>query len=255
MNSDWIFASAIKKDKGFEISFPDSDLDTTFYSDDDESCSLLSLDLWKCGWFALDSNNDNLTTLESCKQKGEGLPSFEFSGSSHKTNIDGVPFILYQAFSRTDVPFSAKCKDVVLDVTKQKPTLFFFAATPEGPNEQKMAFVYNLENEVPEIALLEQLGCADDHKKIVDEAQMAAYKAQMEKFMLERQLPHMDATNPKYATPMKEILVEDDTSVSKRTSFRMTKNSRGNAYSPEDLKYTWQSRRVGCRKKKTKNCK
>ena len=167
LNSDWIFASAIKKDKGFEISFPDSDLDTTFYSDDDESCSLLSLDLWKCGWFALDSNNDNLTTLESCKQKGEGLPSFEFSGSSHKTNIDGVPFILYQAFSRTDVPFSAKCKDVVLDVTKQKPTLFFFAATPEGPNEQKMAFVYNLENEVPEIALLEQLGCADDHKKLL----------------------------------------------------------------------------------------
>ena len=51
LTSDWTSATAVKKEGYFECSMDNSELDPVSLPFEDETKSLLSLDLWKCGWY------------------------------------------------------------------------------------------------------------------------------------------------------------------------------------------------------------
>ena len=90
LGSEWKMATAVKKRGGFSIFLENSDTDTLFFANDDESTSLVSEDLWKCGWFALledDPTQKSSGPVQSSTQQEEF--SIKFSGSHYETLVDG----------------------------------------------------------------------------------------------------------------------------------------------------------------------
>ena len=131
LDLEWKIATAVKKRGGFSIVFENSDTETLFFADDDESSSLVSEDLWKCGWFALLEGDCSLkSSAPSQISMQEEKCSIEFSGSTYETLVDGFPYTLFQSFTCTQRgnQFFVTAKDNVL--SNNENVLFFFAARP-----------------------------------------------------------------------------------------------------------------------------
>ena len=249
LDSEWKIATAVKKRGGFSIVFENSDTETLFFADDDESSSLVSEDLWKCGWFALLEGDCSLkSSAPSQISMQEEKCSIEFSGSHYETLVDpdGFPYTLFQSFTRTQRgnQFFVTAKYNVL--SNNENVLFFFAARPTDKAQHQLAFVYNLKINIPEVVFLDTIAAAEKSLTISGD-KLTDIGQQMMKFVQQKQ-------TPKNVGEFKECISNERNqelgSDPKRKSARA--NKRPDPYSPEELACDKRSKEKGSKKKKNR---
>ena len=151
LTSDWTSATAVKKEGYFECSMDNSELDPVALPFEDETKSLLSLDLWKCGWYSLPDEVD-----QNPERDARLSVQFEFKGrKSMPFSLDGQSYTLFPSctIDRDGCSYILNPKSAVLN-RMEDGFVYFMAAKAQTPKFEHKAVVYNCTTCSPEVVSL-----------------------------------------------------------------------------------------------------
>ena len=119
---------------------------------DDESCSLLSENLWEIDWYSLLVYTFKRDSAADSPDTPKLLLEFTGKKTLHCL-LQGDGFTLYASCSVGKVKFVAKTPVTFMNT----PCIFFFAAKPDNVHAQPKAVLFDLDKNVPIIVSLDEL--------------------------------------------------------------------------------------------------